>query len=151
MSATLRKNLSAQAGFTLIELLVVITIIGILLAISIFGLIGARESARDAKRKTDLEQIRSGIEVYKSDCNVYPSSLGTTLAGSGSPTTCPATNIYIAATPVDPLSPARAYLYYSNGSIYEVCASLEGGTASVTCGGSSACGSSTCNYKVTNP
>ncbi|HEX6977376.1 MAG TPA: prepilin-type N-terminal cleavage/methylation domain-containing protein [Patescibacteria group bacterium] len=140
-----------KKGFTLIELLVVITIIGILLAISIFGLIGARESSRDVKRKAELEQIRSGIEVYKSDCNVYPASLGASLVGSGSPSTCAATNVYIATTPVDPLSPARAYSYYSNGSTYEVCASLESGTGSVTCGGSSTCGSSTCNYKVTNP
>lgn len=138
-------------GFTLIELLVVITIIGILMAVSVFGLIGARESARDAKRKTELEQIRSGVEVYKSDCNVYPSSLGTRLVGSGSPSTCPSTNVYIATTPVDPLSPARAYSYYSNGTTYEICASLEGGSGSVSCGGSSSCGSSACNYKVTNP
>ncbi|MCK4588676.1 prepilin-type N-terminal cleavage/methylation domain-containing protein, partial [Candidatus Woesebacteria bacterium] len=61
-----------KKGFTLIELLVVISIIGILLALSIFGLQGARKSARDSKRKADIELIRSGIEIYKADCNVYP-------------------------------------------------------------------------------
>ena len=71
-------------AFTLIELLVVISIIGILIAISIFGLSGARESARDARRKSDLELIRSGLELYKADCNTYPGSItfGNSLIGT---------------------------------------------------------------------
>ena len=63
-----------KKGFTLIELLVVISIIGILIAVSIFGLSGARESARDARRKSDLELIRSGLELYRADCNAYPTT-----------------------------------------------------------------------------
>jgi len=142
-----------QRAFTLIELLVVISIIGILLALSIFGLQGARESARDANRKTDIELIRSGIEIYKADCNEYPSgsSLPSPLNGdqtSGS--VCLTTQTYIAEVPTDPLDPTRRYLYSSDGIIYELCASLEDGTGTETCGGSSNCGT-TCNYKVVNP
>lgn len=140
-----------RKGFTLIELLIVISIIGLLMALSIFGLIGARESARDARRRTDLEQIRSGVEVFKADCNVYPATMGTTLTGNNSVPTCPTTNVYISTVPTDPLSPARSYSYSSNGTTYEICASLESGGTTVTCGGSSSCGGSTCNYKVTNP
>lgn len=140
-----------RKGFTLIELLVVISIIGILIALSIFGLQGARESSRDARRKADLELIRSGLEIYKSDCNIYPASLGTSLVGSGSPTTCATTNTYIASVPKDPIDPTRTYLYARpTTTTYELCASLEQGTGTVTCGGSSNCGT-TCNYKVTNP
>jgi prepilin-type N-terminal cleavage/methylation domain-containing protein len=63
----------SKSGFTLVELLVVIAIIVILISASLIGLSGSRETARDAKRKTDLEAIRSALELYKSDNNKYPS------------------------------------------------------------------------------
>ncbi len=138
-------------GFTLVELLVVIGIIAVLMGISFFGLQGARESSRDAKRKADLELIRSGLEIYKSDCDIYPATLGTSLAGSGSPASCAVGNTYISSVPVDPLNPNRTYLYARlTTTTYAICTSLEQGGSAVTCGGSSNCGA-TCNYKVTNP
>lgn len=142
-----------KKGFTLIELLVVISIIGILMALSIFGLQGARQSARDGRRKADLELIRSGIELYKSDCGGYPSSLspGGVLVGDDSSSTCSSSNTYISEVPADPLSPNRSYIYSSPGTTYEICASLEDGTGSESCGGTSSCGSASCNYKVVNP
>ncbi len=143
-----------KSGFTLIELLVVISIIGILVAVSIFGLSGARESSRDARRKTDLELIRSGLELYKADCNAYPASVpaaGSALAGTGTPPTCSVANIYISAVPADPIVASKSYRYATTASGYEICASLEQqGLSTVTCGGSSNCGTS-CNYKITNP
>lgn len=154
------KNLKFQisnfkSGFTLIELLVVISIIGILLALSVFGLQGARVSARDATRKTNLEQIRSGLEIFKADCDKYyvGSSLPSPFVGvSGSPygSSCLPANTYISLIPVDPIPLARSYIYSSDGTTYELCASLEQGSGTVTCGGSSNCGT-TCNYKVKNP
>ena len=150
----LRSEAVVTSGFTLVELLVVISIIGILLAVVIFGLTGARESARDSKRKADLELARSGLELYKADCNSYPTidifSSGS-LAGAGTPTSCVLTNIYISQIPKDPLDPARSYVYVSDGITYEICASTEQGTGTATCGGSTSCGGVTCNYKVTSP
>ncbi len=145
MSTVIKK------GFTLIELLVVISIIGILVAISIFGLSGARESARDARRKSDIELIKSGLEIYKADCGNYPigTSLADPLVGTETSGACLTTNTYISEIPLDPADPARVYVYSSDGVTYGVCAALEGGTGSVSCGTSS-CGSQ-CNYKVTNP
>lgn len=140
-----------QNAFTLIELLVVISIIGVLAAVSIFGLSGARESARDARRKSDLELIKSGFELYRADCNIYPASLGANLVGTGTPTACAVSNVYITAVPTDPIPAARSYRYARIASGYELCASLEQqGLATVTCGGSSNCGT-TCNYKIINP
>lgn len=142
----MKKNTN---GFTLIELLVVISILGVLLALSVFGLQGARQSSRDGKRQTDIEQIRSGIEIYRADCDGYPTSLpapGGSLVGN-----CPTANVYISSMPADPVPSSHSYLYYSNGSTYEICASLEQGGTTVTCGGSSNCGGSTCNYKKISP
>lgn len=145
-------NKKVKAGFTLIELLVVISIIGVLIGLSIFGLQGARQASRDAKRKSDLEQIRSGIEIYKSDCDIYPPALGSSLIGSGNTTDCSVANTYISQTPVDPTSPNSSYVYTNlTPTTYEICAALEQSGTTVTCGGSSLCGNATCNYKVVNP
>ena len=95
---SLKRIIKDNRGFTLIELLIVIAIIGIILAISAFGLTGARESSRDAKRKADLETIRGGLELYKSDCNSYPATLpspGNPLIGTSDTGSCLTTDIYI--------------------------------------------------------
>ena len=141
-----------QKGFTLVELLVVISIVGVLMAISIFGLQGARESSRDARRKADLELIRSGLELYRSDCNSYPvGSLSTPLVGDDSTSSCSSSNVYVQEVPNDPSSPARSYLYSSAGLSYELCASLESDTGDrPTCGSSNNCGE-ICNYKAISP
>ena len=160
----LRQNLvNVQQGFTLIELLVVLSILGILIGLTLFGIGGARETSRDGKRKADLELIRSGIEIYRADCNQYPAGSGdpatvlaisgTSLVGDDSSASCLSTNTYIAQIPADPRGPTSAYRYFSDGFTYEICAFLEQGpVGTVTCGGSSSCGdASSCNYKVTNP
>lgn len=149
-----RKKLNTLNGFTLIELLVVISIMAVLLALSIYGMQEARKASRDGQRKANLEQIRSGLEMYKADCNSYPTALvaDTSLVGSGTPSTCAKTNTYISKIPKDPLSTAsHSYIYYSDGTIYQLCAAMEQGGTTVTCGSSSDCGGTTCNYQVVNP
>lgn len=152
----MNKN-RTQKAFTLIELLVVISIIAILMGLSIFGLQGAREASRDARRKADIELIRSGIEIYKSDCNSYPvgsgnpaTVMGDTLTGDDSNPSCDGSNTYISEVPQDPTYPTNNYFYVSDGTTYQICAGLEQTPASpATCTGS--CGDTTCNYKVINP
>lgn len=61
------QSLNSQRGFTLIELLVVVGIIGILTGLVTVNLQGARERARDAQRKGNLDQIRKALELYKND------------------------------------------------------------------------------------
>lgn len=125
-----------RRGFTFIEILVVITIIGVLMMIGAANFSVANKKARDGRRQGDLEQIRSALELYRTEEGTYPANLNLLVPD------------YIGAVPDDPLA-ARAYGYSGGGQTYGLCAALELGSGSVGgCGGG--CGS-TCNYKVTNP
>ncbi len=55
-----RKN----GAFTLIELLVVIAIIGFLAAVVVASINNSRGKARDAIRKSDLNEIAKAVELY---------------------------------------------------------------------------------------
>jgi general secretion pathway protein G len=143
-------------GFTMVELLIVIVIIGILSTISLFALAGTRESSRDARRKSDLESIRSALELYKADCGEYIPTLefpapGNQLTGATCPT--PNSNIYMQSVPGDPLgSPVGTYYYNRpNANTYSLCARLE--VAPTTPGCTTAdCGTAgLCNVLTTNP
>jgi prepilin-type N-terminal cleavage/methylation domain-containing protein len=132
-------------GFTLIELMVALTIVGVLAGLALVSYQGAKKSARDGERKADLEQIRSALEMCYADIGSYPVSIYNDIS-CGSPV-----KTYLSGTPKDPAT-QDAY-YYSRPAVssYSLCAYLETGGVSGSCGGAS-CGSGrTCNYKVTNP
>jgi general secretion pathway protein G len=76
-----------RRGFTLIELLVTIAIISVLSGIGLAAFIGAQKKARDGRRQADLEQIRSALELYRSNegNGLYPGSLGLLTADYLSP------------------------------------------------------------------
>jgi len=61
-----------KKSFTLIELLVVITIIGILSTVVLINLSGVRARARDARRISDLNQIKTALESFYNDYGKYP-------------------------------------------------------------------------------
>ncbi len=66
-----KSNIYIRA-FTLIELLVVIAIIGILASVVIVSLDNAKMKARDARRFSDINQIRKALLLYYEDHGDYP-------------------------------------------------------------------------------
>lgn len=146
----MRMRNDKSKGFTLIELLVVISLIGILMAVSFVAFSQVKKNARDNKRKADLEQIRSALEIYRTDCKTYPQSLSFGGNLTGAETVCLGEE-YMALIPEDPASPNSTYSYISSGpNNYNLCCSLETGSGSVLDCGSCGTGTS-CNYKVSNP
>lgn len=144
-----KKALSLSKGFTLIELLVAMAVMVVLMAIGLASYQGARKVARDSKRKADLEQIRSALEVYRTDCKTYPATGGVVPGDSLVGTGICVGNTYMEAVPQDPID-TYTYSYSSSGAnAYVLCASLEIGGTDVT--GCVSCGTGTCNYKVINP
>jgi len=117
-----------QKGFTFIEILVVTTIIGILATIGLTSYQIANKKARDGKRKADLEQIRSALEMCRADTGAYPLTLDLSGCGSTSyPLTC-GTNTYLQAIPCDPIqNTTYKYVYAANGTgtAYSITATLE--------------------------
>lgn len=130
-------------GFTLIEILVAATIIGLLSTVGFSGFQAITRSGRDALRKSDLEQIRSALEIYKSENASYTTA-----------TSCVAdlTSSYINPYPADPKAPTYKYCYQRLTNLtYDLCARLENGSTTTDyCGAANNCGGN-CNYKVTNP
>ena len=62
----------SSKGFTLIELLVVISIISLLSSVVFASVNSARMKARDVKRKADLKEISTALELYYDAYGVYP-------------------------------------------------------------------------------
>mgnify|MGYP001611882992 CR=1 FL=1 len=92
-------------GFTLVELLIVVSIIAILSVI--FLLVNWKRTiyrATDARRKTDIANIRRAFEEYYNDNSCYPAI--TVLAVCGGTTLSP----YLSKIPCDPAS-REPYLY----------------------------------------
>ncbi|MDP3954087.1 MAG: prepilin-type N-terminal cleavage/methylation domain-containing protein [bacterium] len=102
-----RKNPSE--GFTLVELLVVIAIIGILATLLLLQLTVARGKARDVKRISDINQMRTSVELYFDDNAQYPDTNNFGTLPSFSPT-------YINQIPQDPLAVSGCTAGVYNGT-----------------------------------
>lgn len=149
-----------KSGFTLIELLVVISIIAILAAVSAASYSTAQKKARDTKRKSDIEQIRTALEMYRADNGGYPSGAGggvtvTIDSCSGSCVLLGLTSgNYMKTLPKDPKT-GTYYYYYTTNAVapapsYCLYATLEAAASTSFSTGCATLGSGD-NYSITNP
>ncbi len=99
-----------KRGFTLIELLVVIAIFALMANITMISLDRAKRESRDTKRISDINQIRSALQLYSMEKGTYPDGDGVALGDSAravldtrgwaiSPPTVP---IFMPTVPRDP-------------------------------------------------
>ncbi|MBP7740744.1 type II secretion system protein [Candidatus Woesebacteria bacterium] len=117
---------SKNKGFTLIELLVVATIITILSAVGLTSFINSGKSARDAKRKSDLETVRQALVLYRSDNGTYPAGAGGAAGYTTAITALSAGDYISSPTPADPKNNATYYYRYtSNSTTFSLAATLE--------------------------
>jgi general secretion pathway protein G len=120
-----------RKGFTLIELLVVIAIIGILAAMFLVSLGGARAKGRDARRKSDLRQIKTALELYYADQSpeAYVSAATEiTIDGSTDAVSTALAPDYIKSVPIDPKNTGNFVYHYistNNAADYTLSATLE--------------------------
>ncbi len=100
----------SSKGFTLIELLVVIAIIGILSAIVLASLQGAKAKGRDARRISDIKQLQLALELYYDANSYYPTVAQAPLASGSTLLTSAG---YISVLPTDPSGGTAAYGYFA--------------------------------------
>ncbi|OGC61259.1 hypothetical protein A2890_02230 [candidate division WWE3 bacterium RIFCSPLOWO2_01_FULL_53_14] len=122
-----------KLGFTLLELLVVITIIGLLASVGLASFTRAQARARDAKRQSDITSVRTALEIFYAENNVYPDTGGgwqniETILDTLIPT-------FIKVLPADPGGEGLPYRYRSvTNQGYCLGGKLETATAtSTTC------------------
>lgn len=158
-----------NSGFTLIELMIVIAIISMVAALGVANYQTSLKKARDAHRKTDLQQIRSALEIYRADIGSYPTGAAPAflIHGCGSP--CGAadctfgnkwecgtpTSTYIEKLPQDPKN--VNYRYSSTATTYtlEACLEHRDDPQSISIPGENGWTSAVCRsekiYQVKNP
>lgn len=122
-----------QKGFTLIEILIVLVIIGMFVSVALTALGAARSKGRDARRKADMVQMQTALELYFNTYGTYPSTSGNWwgVSVSGGSHDVAGANGYIpnlaaefiSKLPVDPTNNTTGfsgYLYRSDGTNYKL-------------------------------
>ena len=150
-------RLGQRYGFTLIELLVAATVMAVLTATGVVAFTNINRRSRDSKRVSDIEQLRSALEMYRSDMGYYPAvSAGT--FGNASLLNATLVNTYMPKIPSDPKTTSGFNYYYQARNLvganyygYCLCAMQESLAApSNDCSGVSL-DPDTCNYAMPNP
>lgn len=107
-----------ERGFTLIEVLLTISIIAMLITIGVASFRPSQQSARDARRRSDIKQYQLSLENYSTANNsLYPSRTGAD-GVSAAGVLCPDLGTFISGCPEDPRNDKDSdftYLYQSDG------------------------------------
>ena len=147
----------SKRSFTLIELLVVIAIIGILSGLIVISMNGAINSANDAKRKSNIDEIRKAVLMYNASNGSYPIQATQCNVGDSSASGCSTLDsalipAYFTTVPTDPSG--SYYTYQSaNGTDFSLNATLSNSTSytyTASTGFSSSSSSWTCGSTFTD-
>jgi type II secretory pathway pseudopilin PulG len=95
----------------LIELLVVIAIIGLLASVVLASLNSARVKARDAKRASEVKQLKLALEFYYDTNSQYPQAGCQNCGGGWAPLSGFIVPIYMPQLPVDPKGVGWDYVW----------------------------------------
>ncbi len=153
---------SSSRGFTLIELLTVIAILSILAALIFGNFVTTIKKARDNRRKQDLSQVKTALELYFSDIGLYPTTHPTLEGGlpwGSSLTNSIGTKTYMKKLPQEPSkNSGYNYSYESDGTYFKLYSCLENTEDldynNITPTGVPNCGigcNSQCHYGVSSP
>lgn len=66
---------TSKQGFTLIEIMIAIVILGLLVGIAGYSIMGILENAKNKTTKQSLKGIQSAIKLFQVDTNTYPEKL----------------------------------------------------------------------------
>lgn len=100
-----------KMGFTLVELLVVLSIIAVMMAAAIVSYSSVTKKSRDSKRKSDMEQVRQALEMYRADNLTYP-SCGVGMQNVSCLAGVTGFSTYLSTTPTDPKASVTGFTYY---------------------------------------
>ena len=135
-----------KKGFTLVELLVVIAILGILMVAVVLAInpVEIMKKSRDATRLSDMDTLRKAIDLSVADGATLSvtAAAGDSTVGTRVTTGTGWANVdvskYLSTLPIDPRNGVEfvdaavntitgKYLYFSDGSGYELNCYLESG------------------------
>jgi len=104
----------ANRGFTLVEILIVVVILGILAAIVIPQFTEASTEAKESRLASDLQMLRSQIELYKIQHSDAPPALADLTNGGAMTTAVNGFGPYMQQIPTNPFNNSNAVV--ANGA-----------------------------------
>jgi len=69
-----RRSVRAK-GFTLLEMMLVVAIIGILMSVAVWNIVGQSDKTRKRATEATMHTIQSAVKAYKADKGSFPPNL----------------------------------------------------------------------------
>ena len=76
-SNQMSRNRRQMAPFTLLEMMLVVAIMGILMSVAVWNIVGQSEKARATGTQATMRTIQSALDAYKADKGSFPPNLET--------------------------------------------------------------------------
>ena len=117
MKRTIRRR-SQRSGFTLIEIMLVLVILAAVAGIAVFSLSGAQDSAFKKTAASQINSLKTQLDMYKLNVGTYPPALD---ALYEQPSDVDATKwSQVSRDPIKPDPWGRPFEYKVAGDTYEL-------------------------------